>query len=100
MNGAEVANGNGYTTGGIALGSPTSVVAGSVLTLSAANVTWTSSGAGFTFAFAIIYDTAPGTAGTDPVIGYVDLGGSQSISGGATFTLAWSGSGIFASTVS
>lgn len=96
----EVANGNGYTTGGVALGSPTNTVASSTQTLSGANVSWTSSGAGFTAAFAWGYDSTPGTAATDPLIWYVDLGGNQSVSGGAVLTIAWSGSGIIQTTVS
>jgi hypothetical protein len=100
VNGNEVANGNGYTTGGVALGSPTNVVAGSTQTLSGANVSWTSSGSGFSTAYAIGYDSTPGTAGTDPLIFYVDLGGTQTVAGGAVLTIAWNASGIIATTVS
>lgn len=100
VNANEVANGNGYLTGGVALGSPTNVVSGSTQTLSGASVSWTSSGAGFSAAYAIGYDSTPGTAATDPLVFYVDLGGTQTVSGGSVLTLAWNASGIIATTVS
>lgn len=96
----EVANGNGYATGGVALGSPTSVVSGSVHTLSAASVSWTSSGSGFSAAFAWGYDTTPGTSATDPLIFYVDLGGTQTVSGGTVLQINWNASGILQATAS
>jgi hypothetical protein len=43
-------------------------------------------------AFAVFYDSTPGTAATNPVICYWDLGGSQTP--GTTFTLTVSGTGL------
>lgn len=96
----EVANGNGYSTGGVALGSPTNVVVSSTQTLSGANVSWTSSGAGFSTSFAVIYDSATGVTATEPLIAWVDFGGSQTVAGGAVFQVNWNASGIVACTVS
>src|SRR5688572_23469526 len=51
----EVANGNGYTTGGIALTNVTLTRSGNVVTLDADPVIWTASGAGITARFGLIY---------------------------------------------
>lgn len=58
----EVANGNGYTTGGATAASP--VVSGGgatgTITFDTANVSWTGSGAGFTARAAVCYDSTTG----------------------------------------
>lgn len=58
----EVANGNGYTTGGATAASP--VIAGggatATITFDTSNVSWTGSGAGFTARAAVIYDSTTG----------------------------------------
>lgn len=157
--GTEVANGNGYTTGGATLGSVTwavtaanswgtsranttayslgqvaipaspngflyqAVVAGTsgggvptwlttpginvtdgsvtwanigsaITVLGSANISWTSSGAGFSASYGLVYDSTPGTYSTDPVIGYYDFGGSLSASGGGALTITVPTSGI------
>lgn len=58
----EVANGNGYTTGGATAGSPTISGGGATasITFDTANVSWTGSGAGFTARAAVIYDSTTG----------------------------------------
>lgn len=60
----EVANGNGYTTGGVAVtgASLTGGGATGTITFSTGNATWTASGAGFTARAAVIYDTTTGYA--------------------------------------
>src|SRR4030095_46641 len=66
----EVANGNGYTTGGTRCATPTAVyTAGSNLgTFDADNpATWTASSAGFSFRYVVIYDST-----TDVLVGYLD----------------------------
>jgi len=73
----EVANGNGYTTGGATLASKTLVyTAGTNITvLSSAAVTWSSST--ITARYAAIYDD---TDATKPLICYIDFGADKSSS--------------------
>jgi hypothetical protein len=91
----EVANGNGYATGGATLGSKTCTVAAKVTTFDAADTAWSAST--ITARYAVIY-YATGTAGTSLLIGYVDFGADQSSSSG-TFQITWNASGIFTITV-
>ena len=92
--GTEVANGNGYATGGAAVGTRTTSTASTTPNLckiSAATV-WTATGAGFTATAAKLYST---TNANHP-IAYIDFGGSQTASGGGTFTITWdSTNGVF-----
>src|SRR5512139_1989522 len=89
----EVANGNGYTTGGATLANKTlGYTAGTnVIKFDADDVSWTSST--ITARYAVIYDDTPATSGTKPLLGYVDFGADQSTSNG-TFTITWSADGI------
>jgi hypothetical protein len=87
------ASGTGYTSGGVALVSPTFTASGHVYTLtSGTNPSWASST--ISAAYALFYDSTPGTNSTNPVICYWDFGGTSSSSAG-TFTLSLSGSGIY-----
>lgn len=92
----EVANGNGYTTGGVTLASKTvTYTSGTNVTkFDAADVSWTSST--ITARYAVIY-LSTGTASTSPLIGYVDFGSNQSSSNG-TFAITWDAAGIFTTT--
>lgn len=56
----EVANGNGYVAGGISVPSTSATNSGGVETVTGGTVTWTASGAGFTFRYVVLYDTANG----------------------------------------
>lgn len=86
------ASGTGYTTGGVALSSPTFTASGHVYTFTTAtNPSWSSST--ISAAYALFYDSTPGTNSTNPVICYWDFGGTSSSSSG-TYTLTISGSGI------
>ena len=86
-------SGTGYTAGGATLGSPTlTYTAGTnVLKLSGDNVSWAAST--ITARYAIIYDSSPGTAGTNPLLCYVDFGGNVTSTAG-TFTITWAAGGI------
>lgn len=75
-------SGTGYTAGGQALSSKTNVASTLKYVLSAANPSWTT--ATFTAAFAVIYDSTP--ASPKNLIGYIDFGGSQTVTAG-TFTI-------------
>lgn len=89
----EVANGNGYTTGGAAL---TNVAVTTVTTndakFDADDVTWTASGAALSAAKAILYND---TDTNDPPIAMIDFGGTETAGDGTDFIVAWSASGIF-----
>jgi hypothetical protein len=93
----EVANGNGYTTGGATLGTKTlGYTAGTnVIMFDAANVTWSTST--ITARYAVIYDSTP--ASNKPMLGYVDFGTNQSSSNG-DFTITWDTEGVLKITVS
>jgi hypothetical protein len=95
---ANEVTGTGYTTGGITLGSKTSTYDGTnnVIVLDAADVTWSSST--ITARYAVVYDDTPATAGTKPLIGYVDFGSDQSSTNG-NFTITWDSTGIVRITV-
>ena len=75
----EVANGSGYTTGGITLGTKSvSYISGSNKTaLIAADLVWTALTK--TFRYLVIYKDT-GVASASPLLGYVDLG-AQTITG-------------------
>ncbi len=83
----EVANGNGYSTGGATAGSPTVAGGGATATITfdTANVSWTGSGAGFTARAAVIYDST-----SDDLIAYCLLDSAPadvSVAAGVTLTL-------------
>lgn len=91
--GTEVANANGYTTGGVAAGTRT--VSGTTsqlakITGGSGTSVWTSTGAGFSAVAAKLY-----ISGGHP-IAHIDFGGTQTASGGGTFTLTWDATnGVF-----
>lgn len=90
---ANEASGTGYTAGGATLASPTvAVVAASDLAkFDADDVSWTISSA-LSTRYAVLYKST-GTASTSPLIGYIDLGATTSLSAG-TLTFVWSASGV------
>ena len=82
----EVANGNGYTTGGATLASASITKTANVTKLDGENVTWSSST--ITARYAVIYDS-----GNSELIAYVDFGEDFS-SSNSDFTITWNASGI------
>lgn len=82
----EVANGNGYATGGAALGSK-SVVGG---VFDASDASWPAST--ITARGAVIYKST-GTAANDPLIAYIDFGENKASSNGE-FKILWNNAGI------
>lgn len=93
----EVANGNGYTTGGVAL---TNVAVTTVTTndakFDADDASWLASGASITASYGILYND---TDANDPPLAFIDFGGSQTAGDGTNFLVVWSASGIFTFTV-
>lgn len=86
--------GTNYTAGGVTLTTCTVTydTGTNEMRLNADNAVWSS--ASFSAAYAVTYEDTGGAASTDPVISYVDFGGTETVSSG-TFTIAWS-SGIVA----
>lgn len=99
VNSNEVANGNGYITGGITLtvaagldGAP-----GSPWTFDLADEDpgWTASGAGIgPFTDAVIYDDTV-TSPADALMFSIDLDGSFTAAAGADIAFLWNASGLF-----
>ena len=84
----EVANGNGYTTGGVALASKTVEENSTSGVFDAADPEWTS--ATFTARGALIYNKTLGDASSNArgAIAILDFGGDFSVAGG-TFTIVF-----------
>jgi hypothetical protein len=91
--------GTGYTAGGATLANPSITYTGAtnVLKLDGDDTVWSSST--ITARYAVVYDSSPGTAATNPLIAYVDFGADVS-STGAAFTITWDAAGIATVTVS
>jgi hypothetical protein len=90
--GTEVANGNGYTTGGTTL---TNVVAPTVNTdeskFDADDALWNASGGSITANYARLYND---TDANDPPVAFIDFGGSESAGDGTPFKVVWHPDGI------
>jgi hypothetical protein len=93
----EVSTANGYTAGGVAVGTPTISTAGKVTTFDSVDPAWTVTGAGFTYRYAEFYDDSPGS--NKPLISYVDFGEDISAVAG-THSIILDASGIAKITVS
>lgn len=86
---SEVANGNGYTTGGNTAATTSSSTTAGVFKLVLADpAVWTATGAGFTFRYAILYNSTTATP-----VGYWDYGSSQAVAAGETVTVDLDASG-------
>lgn len=91
ISGDEIANGNGYTTGGETLANVTWTRSGSASTLDADNPVWTATGGNIPAAAgAVIYDDTAG----DALICYVDFDGEFPTLEGGTFTYNINAAGI------
>jgi len=91
----EVANGNGYTTGGNAATTTSSSQSGGTFKLVLASPTaWTATGAGFSFQYAVLVDSTTSTN-----VAYWDYGSSQTVAAGETVTVTLDGTnGVFQAT--
>lgn len=94
----EVANGNGYTTGGVTLGSLTFNQTSGVATWTTSNPSWTGSGAGFTARRMVFYASGTLNGVVNPLIGYMLLDSAPadvSFGAGNTVTVTMNASGWF-----
>ena len=96
----QIANGNGYTTGGVALTSVTYAESGAgtgIWVWSAGNFSWTASGGSMgTFRYVVIYDS---TAAGSPLILYLDYGSALIITIGNSLTVSVGANGLVRFTV-
>lgn len=93
---SELATGNGYTTNGAALASPTVTVVGASdrIDFDGADASWTFT-APKTFRYAALVDRTPGSDATRPVILLIDFGGDQTLSTAFTISFSSSPSALF-----
>lgn len=80
----EVANGNGYTTGGTAATISSSAQSSGTYKLVLADVVFTATGAVGPFRYAVLYND---TATNNELIGWWDYGSSITLANGDTFTV-------------
>lgn len=78
----ELANGNGYTTGGGTVGSTSVSNTSGTDTFIGNGITWTATGAMGPFRYAVLYDT---TALNSPLVGWWDYGSAVTLNAGETF---------------
>jgi hypothetical protein len=94
----QIANGNGYTTGGNTLGTVTWAETGGgtgIWQFTSADSVWTASGGSIaTFRYVVVYDDTP-TSPADPLVGYLDYGSGVTITTGNTFTVDVGANGWF-----
>jgi hypothetical protein len=93
----EIANANGYTTGGVALtGWAVTTVDTKDAMVDANDAVWTASGAGIEARQAVIYnDTDP----SDPPLYFIDFGELKVANAGSDFKIIWPSTGIAKVTV-
>lgn len=89
--GTEVANGNGYTTGGATLGGVAITQSGNDAKFDANDVTWTASGGSIVASYGILYND---TDTDDPPVVFIDFDGSQSADDQTDFKILWDAAGI------
>jgi hypothetical protein len=95
--GTELANANGYTTGGATLANvAVTTVTTNDAKFDADDVTWSASGGAITASFAIIYND---TDADDPPVAFIDFDGSESAGDGTDFKIIWNADGIVTFTV-
>jgi hypothetical protein len=95
--GTEVANGNGYTTGGATLANvAVTTVTTNDAKFDADDVTWAASGGAITASFAILYND---TDADDPPVAFIDFDGSESAGDTTDFKIIWNADGIVTFTV-
>lgn len=80
ISGTEVANGNGYTTGGAVTTITESNTSGTVKEVGTA-ITWTASGSVGPLRYAVLYDSTTGD-----LVAWWDYGASITLNSGDTFT--------------
>jgi hypothetical protein len=95
--GTEVANANGYTTGGATLANvAVTTVTTNDAKFDADDVSWTASGGAITASYGILYNDSDTD---DPPVAFIDFDGSESAGDTTDFRIVWNASGILTFTV-
>lgn len=91
----DLATGGGYTAGGNAASTTTATqTSGTYKLVLASPSVWTATGAGFTFRYAILWDSTTSTP-----VAYWDYGSSQAVAAGETVTVTLDATnGVFQAT--
>lgn len=91
----DLATGGGYTAGGNAASTTSAAQSGGTFKLVLASPSvWTATGAGFTFRYAILWDSTTSTP-----VAYWDYGSSQAVAAGETVTVTLDATnGVFQAT--
>ena len=93
----EVADGDGYTTGGVLLtGVAVTTVGTNGAKFDADDATWTAAGGPITASYAILYNA---TDTDSPPVAFIDFDGSESAGDTTDFLIVWDSNGIFTWTV-
>lgn len=82
----QIANGNGYTTGGTAVPNPTRTESGGTTTFAGDQVVFTATGSMGPFQYAVLYN-AGSTTVTNGLVGWWDYGSAVTLASGETFTV-------------
>jgi hypothetical protein len=83
----ELGAGNGYTAGGISVGTITGAqTSGTFKLVGGTDPVWTATGSMGPFRYAVLYNDTP-TSPADPLIGFWDYGSSITMATGETFTV-------------
>jgi hypothetical protein len=94
----QIANGDGYTTGGVTLSGVTWLETGAgtgIWRFTCADFSWTSSGAGMAaFRYVVFYSDTP-TSPADPLVGMLDYGSALSVPAGSVFEVDVGANGLF-----
>jgi hypothetical protein len=95
--GTEVANANGYVTGGEDVtGVAVTTVTTNDAKFDADDTVWSASGGAITASYGILYNN---TDTDSPPVAFINFDGSQSAGDGTDFTIVWNASGILTFTV-
>lgn len=97
----EVATGNGYTQGGVTLGSVTWTEVNGVVTFDFADPSWVAAGGSITARHGLVYDDTPSGSPAKPLVGYTTLDATPrdvTVTDGNTLTVVISPQGLFRQT--